>query len=447
MKLSEIKSVFYPEKENADVAIPWLLALRWGEILCQAILIIAVVLLLDIQVPGFLVAFIIFFEVLSNFYLHSRQKANKVISNEVILAMLLLDTIFLTVLLYVTGGVMNPFVFLYLLHIVLGAIILREVCSWTLTITTLLCYGLLFYFPPPVITDLSGAAHLADLAECHFIGGLPGSFELHLQGMWVAFVITSFFIVFFVSKIQKALAAHRTILQDLEKEEARNEKLSSLTTLAAGAAHELSTPLSTVAVVSNEMIHTLKEQGSSAELLEDARLIRKQITDCKEILYQMAAGAGEHLGEDIQRYSVKDVVSQILQELSDGQRRRVQVDIAPQIGTIRVPLRSVCRTVKGLLINGLEASDDHSEVVMKWFITGDTLGIKIVDHGLGIEEGDKELVITPFFTTKESGLGLGLFLAKTLAEQFHGSLEIVSEPGQGTTVVMALPCDMLAYEA
>jgi two-component system, sensor histidine kinase RegB len=446
MILSKIGS-FFSNKETANVAIPWLLALRWGEILCQMLLMVSVVLLMDIQVPILLVGLILLFEGGSNLYLHFRQKRNKPIFNQIIVIILLLDTVFLTLLLYVTGGVMNPFVFLYLLHIVLGAIILQEICSWLITITTLLCYGLLFYFPPPVVTDLSGPLQLGDLGGCHPIGGINGSFQLHLQGMWVAFVTTALFIVFFVSKIQKALAAHRTTLLSLEKEKTRNEKLSSLATLAAGAAHELSTPLSTVAIVSNEMIYALKEQDSCVELLDDAYLIRKQVADCKEILYQMAAGAGEHLGEEIKRYSVKEVVAQILQEINIEQRRRIRVDIGSNIGAIRVPFRSMCRTVKGLLLNGFEASGSESEVAMHWFILGDKLCIKIVDSGAGIQEDNKQFVTTPFFTTKKSGLGLGLFLAKTLADQFRGTLEISSEFGQGTTVTLTLSLDLLSHKS
>lgn len=449
MIFSKISSFFSPKKQTVDVAIPWLLALRWGEILCQVLLTLSVILLMDIQVPVLFVALIILVEAGANIHLYLRYKASKFISNHFIVGILLLDTIFLTFLLYVTGGVMNPFVFLYLVHIVLGAIILQEVCSWLITITALLCYGLLFCFPPPVITDLSGTVQLGDigdLAGCHLIGGVTGSFQLHLQGMWVAFVITAIFIVFFISKIQKALAEHRSTLESLAKEKIRNEKLSSLTTLAAGAAHELSTPLSTVAIISNEMIYALKAQGSSTELLDDACLIRKQVAACKEILYQMSAGAGEHLGEELQRYSVQEVVAHILQDINEEQKRHIRVDIGDNIGTIRIPLRSLCRTVKGLLLNGVEASGGASEVTMYWYISGDTLCVKIVDQGVGIQEDTIELVTTPFFTTKESGLGLGLFLARTLADQFRGTLEISSVPGQGTTVTMALPLDLLAHK-
>ena len=446
MIVSKIKSIFAPRKEAVDVATPWLLALRWGEILCQVLLTLAVVVLMDIQVPVTLVAFILVFEAGSNLYLHFLQNCNHPISHYIIVIILLLDTVLLTLLLYATGGTMNPFVFLYLIHIVLGAIILPESSSWLITVTTLVCYGLLFYFPPPIATDLAGAAQPGGHAGHHMAGEDTSSFQLHLQGMWVAFVITASFIVFFVSKIQKALAEHRTTLLTLEKEKTRNDKLASLASLAAGAAHELSTPLSTVAVVSKEMIYALEEQGSSADLLNDAHLIRKQIADCKEILYQMAASTGEHLGEEIKRYSIREITEQILQEMNEKQRRRIRVDPEMDIGTVNIPFRSLCRTVKGLLLNGLEASSDNADVDLHWFTSSDRLYIKISDSGTGIKEGDKELVTAPFFTTKKSGLGLGLFLAKNLADQFRGTLDISSETGKGTIVMMSLPLDLLAYK-
>lgn len=439
--------LFSPKKDTVDVTIPWLLTLRWGEMLCQIFLAVVVVLFMGIQVPVLLVTFILIFEGGSNLYLHIHQKRNSTIANWIIVLVLLLDIILLTILLYVTGGVINPFVFLYLVNIVLGAIVLHERWPWLISIITFFCYGLLFYFPPPVINDFSGASKIRDLAGFPPIGGITGSFQLHLQGMWIAFVITSLFIVFFVSKIKKALAEHRITLLTLEKERIRNEKLSSLATLAAGAAHELSTPLSTVAVISNEMIHTLEEKSNRGELLDDAQLIRKQIADCKEILYQMAAGAGEHLGEENRRCSVEEVVENILKDLNEEQRQRIRVTIERGIPAINIPFRSLCRTVKGLLINGIEASENGAEVSMHWFVSSDMMYIKVVDQGIGIQENKKTDVTEPFFTTKESGLGLGLFLAKTLADQFRGTLEITSESNRETTVLMSLSLELLTNKA
>ncbi len=339
-----------------------------------------------------------------------------------ILVILLLDTVFLTILLHVTGAAMNPFVFLYLIHIVTGAIILQELCSWLITATTLACYTLLFYFPPSFISALSEPQIRMTADGLHQIDSLTGSLQLHLKGMGGAFLVTAVFIVFFVSKTQKALNEHRLKVEALEKERERNERLASLATFAAGAAHELSTPLSTVAVVSCEMIHALEDLGEEGELLDDARLIRRQVADCKEILYQMAASAGGHMGEEIRIFSIQRAVNQILQELMEEDYTRIKVVIEAQNLQITMPFRSLCRTVKGLVKNGLEASTPPEEVNMRWLTTSGYLLVEVRDQGPGIDQETEALVMKPSFTTKDTGLGLGLFLP----EAWPNSLAVIS---------------------
>ncbi len=444
MLLPQIKSfILRTQKEQVEVTLPWLLALRWCEVLCQIVLIASVWLVMGLEIPLLPISVIILFEGGSNIYLHLRHWRDAPISNQMVLLILLMDTVFLTMLLHVTGAAMNPFVFLYLIHIITGAIILKEQCSWLITATTMACYTLLFYFPPSFVSALSESKIQKADNGMHQIDSLTGFFQLHLKGMGAAFLITAVFIVFFVSKTQKALNEHRYKVQALEKERERNECLASLATFAAGAAHELSTPLSTVAVVSCEMIHTLKELGERGELLDDARLIRKQVADCKEILYQMAASAGGHLGEEIRKFSIQEAVSQILEELREEDRRRVKIIIESQDLQITMPFRSLCRTVKGLVKNGLEASSPPEEVNMRWFTTSEHLWVEVRDHGVGIDEQDEELVMEPAFTTKDSGLGLGLFLARSMAEQFGGDLTIKKQKEGGTLVILTLALHMI----
>lgn len=429
-------------KEKVDVALPWFMALRWGEVLCQIVLVVAFQLVMGIPVPLISVSAIILFEVGSNLYLHYRYWRNAPVINLVILIILLMDTVFLTRLLYVTGGAMNPFVFLYLIHVVTGAIILREKCSWLVTFSTLIGYSLLFYSPPLTSELAATGSHCAgDAAQAESISG---SFQMHLKGMWVAFVVTTIFIVFFVSKIQKALNEQRIELQFLGEERERNKRLTSMATFAAGAAHELSTPLSTVAVVSCEMAHIMEEQQVNPDLLKDIRLIRKQIADCKEILYQMTAGAGGHMGEEVREFLIQQVVDQILEGLSEEERNRVAVTVEPEDFRIIMPFRSLCRTVKGLVRNGLEASSPSQMVSMRWFVTSGHLGVEVLDLGTGIDEEVESMVTEPSFTTKDSGLGLGLFLAKSMAEQFGGDLTLQSRKNQGTRVTLTLALELIS---
>ncbi len=267
--------------------------------------------------------------------------------------------------------------------------------------------------------------------------------KLHLKGMLLAFVISAFFIVFFVGRIQKALEEHQQTLTSLEEERARSERLASLATLSAGAAHEFSTPLSTIAVAAGEMLHQLKDGKIDQELIDDAQLIKDQVRACKDILYQMAADAGKHLGEPLEEYSVEHVVQQTLKEFSAEDQARIRVEAEAAAIPIRVPFRTLVRTLKGLVKNGIDASQPLSQIILRYFHDENSLYFQVTDQGAGMDEETRSRAAEPFFTTKEqgNGLGLGLFLAQNVAEQFGGGLTISSEKSAGTTVTISFSLD------
>lgn len=435
---NRIKSFFISEEiDQANVAFPWFLVLRWGEVICQILLVIVVSLYIDIDFPLVFLSLIVSIEAISNLFLHLRLRRGQTVSEKVIFIIFILDSLLLTGLLHLTGGAMNPFTFLYLVHIVIAAIILAPKWSWSITILTLACYGLLF-LPPPVTRDLSGTLVPVSGHICHLPGEASGAMLLHLKGMWVACAITSFFIVFFVSRIQKDLAIHNETLLSLKETRLRNERLASLTGLAAGAAHELSTPLGAVAIAAGEMIHHLQRQKAGRDLLDDALLIKKQVADCKEILYHMAAGAGELRGEEMRSFTIDEAVEQILSELGPVEQKRIKSEIFSNRQHLHMGFRTLRRTLKGLLINSLEASAPASRVRMRWFEKDGMMVIEIVDHGKGMSPEVLRQALEPFFTTKKSWMGLGLFLAKTMAEQFGGEVKLDSTPEKGTTVTVSL---------
>jgi two-component system sensor histidine kinase RegB len=439
----------WPANEaNANIAFSWLLRLRWGAVLCQAILILVAYSYLEIAIPVIFVSIIIIFEALSNLFFSYLHRLKKVIPEWLFGLVMFLDIIFLTALLYYTGGPMNPFTFLYLVHIVIGAVLMRPNWSWSLTVFTVLCYGSLFIVGPDFLGQLPlmlpggfiGGAAIQE--NCHpalaEYAVLSGHMKLHLKGMLLAFAISAFFIVFFVGRIQQALEQHQQTLVSLEEERARSDKLASLANLSAGAAHEFSTPLSTIAVAAGEMLHQLKDGKIDQGLIDDAQLIKDQVKACKDILYQMAADAGKHLGEALERYSVEHVVQGALNEFSAADQARVRVENeAPGI-SILIPFRTLVRTVKGLIKNGLDASQPSSPVFLRCFCDENFLYFQVSDQGSGMDAETRNRAAEPFFTTKEQGkgLGLGLFLAQNVAEQFGGALTISSEKLAGTTVTI-----------
>ena len=459
MEHKKYSSSIWPVNEaTANIAFSWLLHLRWGAVLCQAILILIAYSYLEIALPIIFISIIILFEAGSNLFFTFLARRSKVVPEWLFGLIMFLDIIFLTALLYYTGGPMNPFTFLYLVHIVIGAILMHAKWSWSLTVFTVLCYSSFFIVDPGIFGRLplmlpGGFIGGAEIQEaCHPAIAeftlLSDHMKLHLKGMLLAFAITAFFIVFFIGKIQKALEEHQQTLVSLEEERARSEKLSSLATLSAGAAHEFSTPLSTIAVAAGEMLHQLKEGNSDQELVDDARLIKDQVNTCKDILYQMAADAGEHMGEGLEKCEVSDVVLKIINEFSEADQARIQVANEAVDISILAPLRTLVRTVKGLIKNGLDASQGISPVFLKCFYDKNFLYFQVEDQGCGMDEESMTRAREPFFTTKEQGrgLGLGLFLAQNVAEQLGGELSISSRKLDGTVVTISFSLTHIGIE-
>src|SRR5205807_648024 len=150
-------------------------------------------------------------------------------SEALLVGVMSFDVILLSALLYFTGGPFNPFSFLYLVEIALGAVVLRERWTWALVVLALFCSGVLFL-----------AHHELPLGESMHAEHTASSLSIHLYGMWVAFGVAAAFIVYFLMRVTRALAAQEALLQDAQRRTARNEKLASLATLAAGAGRQRS---------------------------------------------------------------------------------------------------------------------------------------------------------------------------------------------------------------
>ncbi len=424
--------------ESSKITFAWLLKLRWGAVLCQLALIVIVSLVFAIELPTGIVLSFISFQAASNLFFQFLLKRRSGVSPLIFALVMTWDIIHLTLLLYFTGGAMNPFTFLYLVHVALGSLIMSQVWAWGLASLTVAGYALLFLLPPlPVVG--SGLVAGQSIPGCNLYG------NLHLQGMWVAYSLTALFVVFFLGRIQKALAGHQQTLMKLDEARIRGEKMTSLATMAAGAAHELSTPLSTIAVAAAEMEDQLRDIGVDPDLLADARLIRGEVRRCGEILRQLSTDAGEQPGESFREINLSDLVAQICQEFAAETGHQVETELAVADLNLFVPLQVWVRTLKGLLKNSLDA-DPNGVVSCRASKLDGYLAIAVSDRGQGFSPEVLARAGEPFYTTKGPGrgMGLGLFLARTLAERYGGELRIRSEPGSGSTVTFLVALDLVS---
>jgi two-component system sensor histidine kinase RegB len=349
-----------------------------------------------------------------------------------LVALMASDIALFTGLLYFTGGPSNPFSFLYLVQIAMAAITVRAAWSWALTGLALLGSAALFLFDNPLPSGISHATYMA----------------LHLRGMWVAFGVAAGFIVYFLFRVRRALEKRDSELAESRRATARQARLASLVTLAAGAAHELSTPLATIAVAVKELE---RDQGrwSDPELLSDVRLIRSQVDRCRNILKQMASDAGQTTGENWEPFAASALVQAVLSGLSTDVQ--VRSEIAPTVCNLRLrlPEGALAQALRGLVKNAQEASPKGREVCIRVDATSDAVLFAVQDEGTGIAEEHLERLGEPFFTTKPtgSGMGLGVFLARAVAERLGGNLTFNSRLGRGTTALLSVPFSEAAREA
>ena len=416
-----------PVDERGRIHLSWLVQLHWWAILGQAVVIVASDAITGITLPSTTLVGLLVVEVVGNFALGA-WSARVRVTDAAIAAVMLLDVVVLTVLLDLTGGASNPFSTLYLVNVALAAVLLPPRWSWGLMSASLMAFGGLF-----VHEALVGPHHhvVMSVDPAH-------AMESRLRGMWVAFSLSAIFVVFFVQRVSSALAERDRELERARLLASRREKLASLATLAAGAAHELGTPLGTIAVVAKELELALASDERQ-EVRGDLRLIREMVSRCRAILNRMSARAGEHAGESLQRISAEAWAAAALDGLPF--RDRVVVEgIDPGAAIVGPPL-ALGDALRGLLKNALQASGPDAPVALRITAERGRVHAAVKDRGPGMPPEILARVGEPFFTTKGpgDGMGLGLFLTRALAEQLDGEFHIASRSGEGTEAWIDLP--------
>jgi len=424
-----------PEHPNR-INFTWLVKLRWSTVTGQLVTIAAVRFAMKLPIPLAPLLGLVGVSLLANVACvwAARRREPEEWWSAVVMA---LDVVVFTALLYFTGGPLNPFSFLYLVPIALAAITLRGAWTWALVLLSLGGSAVLFVGHAPLPMAGDHARHMS----------------LHLYGMWVAFGVAAAFIVYFLLRVRRALAARDAELELSRGLAARQERLASLATLAAGAAHELATPLSTIAVVAKDL--ELALAGAGERTVHDVRLVRSQVERCREILARMRADAGDAEGEGFVPTAIADLLQPLVPaagtEAAGARRAAVRIEIDPALADQRltVPARALGRALRVLVENGQQASPPGADVAVRAVPDGGFVRFEVRDRDAGIAPDVLARVGEPFFTTKAAGrgMGLGIFLARTVAERLGGGVTLESSPGAGTTAVLFVPAAAAAVSA
>ncbi|MGV3590491.1 MAG: ATP-binding protein [Gammaproteobacteria bacterium] len=353
---------------------------------------------------------------------------------------LLLDVAGLSVLLYFTGGASNPFVSYFLVPVTIAAATLAPRHTWLLSALALGCYTLLLFVfrPLDALTPASTMQH-----------GMPGMTQdtfaldatnLHTLGMWFNFLVSAALITYFVVKMAAELRVREERIARYREDTLRNEQIVALATQAAGTAHEMGTPLGTMAVLLQDL---KQEHASDAALAADLTLLQQQVKSCRDSLRNLVTKADLHNQRAV-RVSLRAFIS----ELHD-QWRLVRPDVACgvtwQDGTNvdmeldpRVDVDPMLQqALINMLNNAADASPRGIDVALRW--DAQQWQMLIRDHGEGISHDVAGHIGTRIVSTKEGGMGVALVLSQATLNRLGGNVSLHELREGGTLTEITLP--------
>ncbi|HEY2588313.1 MAG TPA: ATP-binding protein [Tepidisphaeraceae bacterium] len=411
-------SAFLSAVDEPRIVLAALTRLRWMAVIGQLGATGLAILLLRLRLPVIPIAAVVLVTAISNvllMYLPALAKP----PGWLVQAVLLFDIFLLTVLLYLTGGPENPFASLYVIHVAMAVIVLPEVWTWIVVAAVAVCYGALLVFHRPLEPALPP--------------WIPAA------GGWASLVLVSVLLAAFIGRVIRSVRQHEHELAAIRERAARSEQLAALTTLAAGAAHELNTPLGTIAVVAKELELNRDPAGKLDEVLEDARLIRREVDRCQTILSRMRID----IGEDVSHRSIvslDELESHLREDIGEESLPRIKIIRLPEVESVQAPPRALEQALLVLLRNGLDASPPDWPVTLEVARNNGRVRFVVRDRGGGMSEEMIRRAGEPFYTTKEPGrgMGLGLFLVRLVAQQCGATFTIDSKIGVGTTCMLEL---------
>lgn len=441
--LPNIPTPIHPEKD-ARQNLRWLFVLRNLMIIGEGLIIFISLYGLEIplrEVPlwGILTLLSIF-----NWWTWLRLSSREPISESELFIQLSCDVLAITAILYFTGGATNPVAWFFLLPLIIAATVLPQEYTWYMVIFTSGCYTMLigYYQPLPDIQPFDeGLPKNHRLRAIHDLhASMPGhELDLHVFGMWFGFVFSAVMVAYFVVEMAKNLRARERSLAEAREQSLRNERVVALGTLAAGAAHEMGSPLGTMAILIGE-IESDYSGGENRDLVDKMRILREQVARCKQALSVMSATAGEIRAESGHVMSVTAYIDGVVrswrQQLPGIKLEYRKSGPKPVPGFLAE--LTLTQALVNILNNAAEVSMAGISLHVRWDERWVTL--RILDSGPGIPPDVSRQIGKVPVSTKDSGLGVGLFLAFSTIHRLGGTIEMQArDKGPGTCTRIELP--------
>ncbi|MDK9724641.1 MAG: ATP-binding protein [Sterolibacteriaceae bacterium MAG5] len=404
---------------NMLVTLRRLVHLRWLLLIGALGAILGVPPLLEIPLPT--LPLLLALAVLAgfNFLTASRLARAEVQTPWMLTVQIVVDLVALGVILFLSGGAANPLVSLLLLPVAAGALVLAWHFAAAIAALAIGLYSLLaVWFVPLNIPDASRAA------------------SLHLAGMWLTFVVSVILIAWLIVRMTASIRARDAALARVREQALRDERVVALGALAAGAAHELGTPLATMAVVVGELD---RDPVLPPAMRADMDLLRQQIAACKEIVTGLAdrAGAGRLEGaRPVRADEWLDAAAARWRATRPREACFVKVDGAGDAPEIVVDA-TLEQALLNLLNNAANASGAAIDVRLDWDAA--VLTIEIADSGAGFPPHVLEQAGSAPLASGTGGAGIGLLLTHAAVTRLGGRLKLSNRAQGGGVARIELP--------
>ena len=403
MKFSE----FFASKDNIQLDKKTLVNLRWIALIGQYLTINIVNFIFKFELPFFACSVAIFAGVVSNFYLQFIFKKNQ-LNNFTSTFVLFYDLIQLSVLLYLTGGITNPFSILLIVPAIVASTFLNLRSTINLSIATIVILVVLtiYNFPIP------------HYGELHF--HIP---DTYLYALPTAIIVTLVFLTYFGIKFGIESRKRTEALNKLELILAKEHELESIGLQAAAAAHSLGTPLATITVVARELE---KEIGKNPKYVKDIALLLSQTKRCSEILKNLSK---DNLKEDnfLTNIKIEQLISEIIRSFKEiSEKKLFFFDEKNELNPKIERTLEITYGLRNFIGNAVKYSNSLVEISLE--SNSKITEVKVCDDGPGFSDDILEVLGEPYIRSKnkiissKSGLGLGTFIGKTLLERMKAKV-------------------------
>ncbi len=403
-------SVFNPVnfEDNLNLDKKTLIILRWIAIFGQIAAIYLVKFFLKFELPVFLCSYVIFVGALSNLYLslwYTRNELNNFHSTII----LFYDLLQLATLLYLTGGIKNPFVIFLIVPAIVSSTLLNLKSTFFLSIATAVLLGILtlFHFPLP------------NPGTLHF--HVP---DYYLYAVPVALIIALIFLTYFGARFGTESRKKNKALNKLEEIIAKEHELETIGLQAAAAVHSLGTPLSTITVIAKEL---KKEILKNPKHSKDIDLLLSQAKRCSEILKKISTSQIED-DKFISQVKIQDLIEEISRSFEEISNKKIYLNFDNATHEVLISRSSqIIYGIRNFYGNAVKFSKSKVDIILE--TDPNIIKLSILDDGPGFPDDIAELIGEPYITTKyknlsaKSGLGLGTFIGKTLLERNFAKLK------------------------